>query len=243
MNYYIITGTSRGLGRALTEALLPRPATTVIGIGRRATLEHPSYQHVPLDLADLAAVESNVPTILRTLIEPSSITLINNAGVLGEIGYLGEQSNDHLQLVFRVNTVAPAILMNAFISTFAGLHVPRLILNISSGAAQRPVDGWAAYSASKAALDALSLTAQKEQDLRGSGIRIRSLSPGIIDTTMQAHIRAADPVNFSEAGQFAAYYAEGQLASPESVATRILSWLQQPQSDTEAVVLHLRDLG
>ncbi|MCC2546994.1 SDR family NAD(P)-dependent oxidoreductase [Hymenobacter sp. BT175] len=243
MNYYIITGTSRGLGKALTEALLPRPDTTVIGIGRRATLEHPSYQHVPLDLADLSAVESNVPTFLRSLIEPASITLINNAGVLGEIGYLGEQSNDHLKLVFRVNTVAPAILMNAFISAFASLTVPRLILNISSGAAQRAVDGWAAYSASKAALDSLSRTAQKEQDLRASGIRIRSLSPGIIDTTMQAHIRAADPANFSEASQFAAYHAQGQLASPESVAARILAWLQRPGTISDEVVLHLRDLG
>ncbi|RZK24805.1 MAG: SDR family NAD(P)-dependent oxidoreductase, partial [Hymenobacter sp.] len=118
-------------------------------------------------------------------------------------------------------------------------NIPRTVLNMSSGAAQRPVDGWAAYCASKAALNSLSETAQKEQDLRNSGVRIRALAPGVVDTAMQAHIRTAEVGRFSEQAKFAGYHAEGQLQTPEAVAERIVEWLQRPSQDNENVVLRL----
>ena len=93
--------------------------------------------------------------------------------------------------------------------------------------------------ASKAALDALSRTAQKEQDLRGSGIRIRSLAPGVLDTAMQEHIRSADAHNFSEAARFAGFHQDGQLVEPAAAAAKILQWLQRPAGQSEDVVLRI----
>ncbi|GGG62232.1 SDR family NAD(P)-dependent oxidoreductase [Hymenobacter glacieicola] len=242
MHYYIITGASRGLGKALAETVLHQPDTTVIGVSRHATIEHERYYHQPLDLSDMLAVQNNLHKVFPQWPDAQSITLINNAAVLGEIGYLGEHQNEHFEFVFDVNIVAPAMFMNTFLSAYGGLSVPRTILNISSGAAQRAVDGWGAYSASKAALDALSCTAQKEQDLRGSGIRIRSLSPGILDTAMQEHIRAADAHSFSEASKFAEFHSEGRLAQPENVAAKIVGWLQKEARRDEAVVLNINSL-
>lgn len=242
MHYYIITGASRGLGKALAEAVLRLPATKVIGVSRHATIEHERYAHQPLDLSDMLAVQNNLHKVFPQWPDAASITLINNAAVLGEIGYLGEHQNEHFEFVFDVNIVAPAMLMNTFLSAYGGLRVPRTILNISSGAAQRAVDGWGAYSASKAALDALSCTAQKEQDLRGSGIRIRSLSPGILDTAMQEHIRTADEHSFSEAARFAGFHQEGRLAQPGEVAKKIIGWLQHPAPADEKVVLRIDSL-
>lgn len=242
MHYYIITGASRGLGKALAEAVLLQPDTTVIGVSRHATIEHERYCHQPLDLSDMLAVQNNLHKVFPQWRDAQSVTLINNAAVLGEIGYLGEHQNEHFEFVFDVNIVAPAMLMNTFLSAYGALSVPRTILNISSGAAQRAVDGWGAYSASKAALDALSRTAQHEQDLRGSDIRIRSLSPGILDTAMQEHIRTADTHSFSEAAKFAGFHAEGQLASPAAVAEKIVSWLQRPLQQGEDVVLRIDKL-
>ncbi|RYU79926.1 SDR family NAD(P)-dependent oxidoreductase [Hymenobacter persicinus] len=242
MHYYIITGPSRGLGKALAEAILHEPGTSVIGVSRHATIEHARYHHQPLDLSDILAVESNLHKVFPACPDAASITLINNAAVLGEIGYLGEQANDHFNFVFDVNVIAPAMLMNTFIRTYHALPVPRTVLNISSGAAQRPVDGWSAYCASKAALEALTLTAQKEQDLRSSGIRLRSLSPGVLDTAMQEQIRAADARQFSEAPRFEALHSQGQLATPEAVAAKILAWLQRPAPAAEAVLLRLPDI-
>jgi len=226
MHYYIITGASRGLGKALAEIILAQPDTHVTGVSRHATIIHEQYHHQPLDLSDMLAVQNNLHKVFPVRPDASSITLINNAGVLGDIGYIGELPNEHFEFVFDVNLIAPAMLMNTFLSTYASLTVPRIILNISSGAAQRAVDGWAAYSASKAALDALSRTAQKEQDLRGTGIRIRSLSPGVLDTAMQEHIRSADTANFSEVDRFSTMYAKGELAKTEHVARKILDELQ-----------------
>ncbi|MBX0290810.1 SDR family NAD(P)-dependent oxidoreductase [Hymenobacter sp. HSC-4F20] len=239
MHYYIITGASRGLGKALAEMVLRQPDTTVIGVSRHATIEHERYCHQPLDLSDMLAVQNNLHKVFPQWHDAQSVTLVNNAAVLGEIGYLGEHQNEHFEFVFDVNVVAPAMLMNTFLSAYGALSVPRTILNISSGAAQRAVDGWGAYSASKAALDALSRTAQKEQDLRGTGIRIRSLSPGILDTAMQEHIRAADAHSFSEAAKFTGFHAEGKLASPAEVAEKIIAWLQQPAAANEDVVLSI----
>ncbi|TGE10359.1 SDR family NAD(P)-dependent oxidoreductase [Hymenobacter fodinae] len=242
MHYYIITGASRGLGKALAEAALQIPDIAVLGVSRHATIAHERYTHQPLDLSDMLAVQNNLHKVFTARPDAESITLINNAAVLGDIGYLGEHQNEHFEFVFDVNTVAPAMFMNTFLSAYSSLSVPRTILNISSGAAQRAVDGWGAYSASKAALDALSRTAQKEQDIRGTGIRIRSLSPGILDTPMQAHIRTADQHSFSEAAKFAGFFEEGKLAKPEEVASKILDWLQRPTEKQEQVALRITEL-
>lgn len=237
MHYYLITGTSQGLGKALAEAILQRPDTQVLGISRRATIEHPRYQHQPLDLSDIEAVGHNLGKIFAPRPDAQSLTLVNNAGTLGEIGYVGELPNEHFQFVFDLNVVAPAMLMNTFLSTYGHLgSIPRTVLNISSGAAQRSVDGWAAYGASKAALNALSETAQKEQDLRGTGVRIWALAPGVVDTAMQAHIRTAEVEQFSERAKFAGLHAEGQLQTPEAVAARILYWLAESPSGKLVVI-------
>ena len=246
MHYYIITGSSRGLGKALAENVLQQPDTTVIGICRHATIQHERYHHQPLDLSDLQAVQNNLHKVFTSFPNAASITLINNAAVLGEIGYLGEQQNEHFEFVFDVNLIAPAMLMNTFLAAYRGYEVPRTIVNISSGAAQRAIDGWGAYSASKAALDALSRTAQKEQDLRSSGIRIRSLSPGILNTPMQEHIRSADVSNFSEAGKFAGFYEEDKLMEPSEVAEKITRWLnrkKKSERENEDVVIRLDSLN
>ena len=239
MHYYIITGASRGLGKALAEEVLKQPDTSVLGVSRHATITHERYQHQPLDLSDMLAVQNNLHKVFPSLPDATSVTLINNAGVVGEIGYVGEVPNEHFEFVFDVNVVAPAMLMNTFISAYNHqTDVTRTVLNISSGAAQRAVDGWAAYCASKAALDALTRTAQKEQDLRGSGIRLRSLSPGVLNTSMQEHIRSADASSFSEADRFSGLHAQGQLIEPAVAAEKIISWLEKPDI-TERIEPHL----
>lgn len=242
MHYYIITGASRGLGKALAEVVLAQPNTRVIGVSRHATITHERYQHQPLDLSDILAVENNLYKVFGQWSDATAVTLINNAGVLGEIGYLGEQQNEHFNFVFDVNVVAPAMFMNTFLSAYASGPGPRTILNISSGAAQRPVDGWAAYCASKAALDSLSRTAQKEQDLRGSGIRIRSLAPGVLDTTMQEQIRGAQESSFSDLDRFTNLHAEGKLQDAAQTAARVVRWLQGSMAEGD-IVMRLDDIG
>ena len=239
MRYFIITGASQGLGKALAEAALQQPDTAVLGASRRATIEHARYRHQALDFSDLDAVRNNITKLFPAWPDADSLTLINNAGVLGDIGYVGEQTNEHYQFVLDVNLTVPAMLMNTFLSAYSGRVVPRTILNISSGAGRRPTDGWGAYCASKAALDMLSQVAQQEQDRRGTGVRIRSLAPGMVDTAMQESIRTADEQQFSQAKKFAGFREAGQLAAPARVAEKIVAWLERPAKAGEEVVLRI----
>jgi benzil reductase ((S)-benzoin forming) len=244
MKYYLLTGASRGLGRALAEVLLEAPDTTVLGIARQpATLTHPRYEHHQIDLADATALENALPSLLRPYEDATSLTLINNAAVLGDIGYFGQLPNDHFTWVFDVNVLAPARLMDAFLAAYTPRAIPLTILNISSGAAQRPIDGWAAYCASKAALEMLTRTAAAEQALLGhTHVRLHTLSPGVVDTPMQAQIRAAEVRDFSQVEHFRALHTRGELAGAAEVAQRIAAFLCRPVPWPE-VVVSLRELA
>lgn len=229
MENYIITGTSKGIGKALAEELLRDADARVIGVSRNCTLSHPQYRHQPMDLSDIAALEHNLQKVFLPYPDAKKLVLINNAAVLGEIGYLGEQRNENFQFVFDVNVISPAILMNTFLNLYQTRDCPKVILNISSGAGKYPIDGWASYCASKAALDLLSLTAQKEQEVRQANTRIFSLSPGVVDTAMQEHIREANPARFSSVKKFIDYKENGDLAQPEKVAQKIGQLLKNEQ--------------
>ncbi|GEO07235.1 benzil reductase [Adhaeribacter aerolatus] len=240
MEYYFITGTSKGIGKALTEAALQKDNTYVYGISRNCSLKHERYHHLHFDLSDTTALRNNLHKIFVPLKEPEKIVLVNNAGVLGEIGYIGSLPSDNFEFVFDINVIGPAILMNTFLSAYYDQKCPKIILNISSGAGKKPLDGWSAYCASKAALDMLSLTCQKEQDLLGTGVKVYSLAPGVVDTAMQAHIREAEIDSFSELQKFKDYKEKGELYKPEEVARKILTHFIQ-EAAQKPVISSIRD--
>ena len=166
MKYCYITGTSRGLGKAIAEQLLELPDHHVIGISRGNVIQHPSYQHIFLDLGDLdklKAFQFEAPT------NADSLLLINNSGTLGEVAYCGNTNPDAIINAFQVNLIAPALLMNAFVRQFQDTPIPKLIINISSGAGKKPVDGWAAIAA-PSGLDLFSEVVEKEQQIQNAPI-------------------------------------------------------------------------
>ncbi|MBC5773847.1 SDR family NAD(P)-dependent oxidoreductase [Pontibacter sp. KCTC 32443] len=236
MNIYIITGTSKGIGKALTEELLKDENNHVIGVCRNSTINHKNYRHQPLDFSDIPAVEHNLQKVFLPYTDAEKLVLINNAGVLGDIGYVGEgMPNERFEFVFDINVIVPAMLMNTFLQVYQQHPAQKLIVNISSGAGKYPIDGWASYCASKAALDMLSLTIQKEQDMRGSGVKVYALAPGVVDTAMQEHIREADADRFSTVEKFRDYKANNQLAQPEDVAQKILYFLNHTDKYTDVI--------
>lgn len=228
MKYYFITGTGKGIGKALAEALLSQAEVTVIGVSRRQTISHPRYQHHNLDLGQLQNLTDKLPEIFPDVTDAEELVLVNNAGVIGEIGYVGEKEAADFNYIFTVNVTAPAILMNAFLGRYRNQQIPKRILNISSGAGKYPLDGWAGYCASKAALDLFSQTVQEEQNLRKSGVKVFSIAPGIVDTQMQAQIRSTPASQFSKQEKFQEYKSSGSLASPETVGAKLLKLLQSP---------------
>ena len=237
MNIYIITGASKGIGKAIADELLKDEKNYVVGVSRTSSIQHANYRHQPLDFSDIPAVEHNLQKVFLPFQEAEQLVLINNAGVLGDIGYVGENMpNERFEFVFDVNVVVPAMLMNTFLQIYRQHPAKKIIVNVSSGAGQYPIDGWASYCASKAAIDMLSQTVQLEQNKRGSGVKVYAISPGVVDTGMQEHIRESDAEKFSTIEKFRQYKANNELASPEEVGHKIVDFLHHTDKYNEVLV-------
>lgn len=242
MNYYIITGASKGIGKAIAEELLKDDNNHVVGVSRTNSIKHQNYRYQPLDFSDIEAVEHNLQKVFLPYKDAERLVLINNAGVLGDIGYVGEKMpNERFEFVFDVNVIVPAMLMNTFLEVYQQVPCEKVIVNISSGAGKYPIDGWASYCASKAAIDMLSQTIQLEQNVRGTGVKVYSLSPGVVDTAMQEHIRESDEQHFSNIERFREYKEKGELASPKDVGKKITQFLHSTDKYTD-VMVSVRDM-
>jgi benzil reductase ((S)-benzoin forming) len=231
LNYYYITGTSRGIGRAFADHLLKNPGNFVIGISRQKTIDHPNYTHFYVDLTDAQAI-SDFKFDLHA--NAQKIYLINNAGALGFIKPVGKLSADTIIKNYTLNLIAPSVLTNAFISCYNGIDCEKVILNISSGAGKKPIDGWAVYCSSKAGLDMFSRVVDAEQKVRAQqplenihkGFRIFSIEPGVVNTEMQSGIRAAEKQDFSRVEDFISYKVNNQLLEPSVVSEKYLRLLE-----------------
>ena len=230
LNYYYITGTSAGIGRAIAMRLLTDTANRVIGISRNKTIDHLNYTHHTIDLSDLITVAD-----FKFMSHPGArkIYLINNAGTLGLIKPVGRLAATAIIKEYAVNLIAPTVLTNAFIKCYETAEAEKVIVNISSGAGKNPVDGWGVYCASKAGIDMFSRVVALEQDIKkqhsqekfAEKFNIFSIAPGVVDTGMQDQIRQAKIENFSRIADFVKYKINNELSTPEFVSEKYLDIL------------------
>ena len=169
--------------------------------------------------------------------------LINNAGVIGDIGFVGNKDNSAIVSTYTINIVSPSILINRFIKKYQLMETEKTILNISSGAARHSIAAWSDYCASKAALDMFSQTIAEEQTFLPEPQRFRvfSVAPGIVDTPMQDQIRDAGKERFPYHETFVDYKAQNLLTSPKEVAAGIQDIIDNPAKYSE-VIMDLRNL-
>lgn len=226
---YIVTGSSKGIGKALVQQLLEDPNNQVVGVARsQEQLLHPRFKSLTIDLSSLQEILDNIDNMLPSG-DFARVVLINNAGWIGEIEHLGKMAAESIYKVFVLNTIAPTILMNAFIKKYVGLkESERLIINISSGAAKKAIDGWSCYSSSKAAINMLSEAAALEAEMDETGIKVFSVAPGVVDTAMQSDIRSADKKSFSLLEKFVDLKENKQLSTPEHSASKLIELIQDP---------------
>lgn len=222
----VVTGASRGLGRALAGQLLAGGATVItLARGSSPELAEAADRHgarlqqLTADLSDASSIETAAGLISAALPAGAArYLLINNAGTLDPVSLAeGLFDAQAIQRAFNVNVSAAMVLTAAFLRS-APKEVDLRIVNISSGAGRRTNAGWAVYCATKAALDLYTRVLAEENP----GLRVASLAPGVVDTDMQAHIRSSDRAQFPDLDRFIQLHEQGQLASPESTASRIL---------------------
>lgn len=232
----VITGHSRGLGAALAAAFLER-GCPLLGLARRhnddlARRHGPRLRQVVADLAEPAALAAWLDSgeLAAFLAGGAPAILINNAGLLQPVGPAGSQGAHAIATAIAVNVTAPLMLSDAFVAATRD-SADRRILHISSGAGRTAYAGWSLYCASKAALDHHARATSADTI---PGLRIASLAPGVIDTAMQAEIRATPLDAFPLRGRFDALKADGGLSNPDEVARRILACVMAPDFGADA---------
>jgi benzil reductase ((S)-benzoin forming) len=226
-----VTGVSRGLGKAIALKFL-QEGYPVTGLGRSSDIHHENYTFQACDLSVSSDLEN-----IQFDAESEEIILINNAGQIGHLQRSSDQTEPDFEEVLRVNTLAPMYLSWACLNQAKGAVK---IANISSGAATRAIPGWAAYCASKAALDRFSETLQLEETEKGRDVCIWSVAPGVIDTAMQEKIRAASPTNFSSLETFLDLKKNDELTSPEAAADKLFRLIVH--AEINRVVCSLREI-
>lgn len=182
MQNLLITGASSGVGLSL--ALHFSEKYHVIGLARRLDKMKDAFQgkkNITAIEADLSASQ-NLEKVLKTVSDnhgPIS-HLINNAGIMVKDS-LQDLPLDQFQKSFLVNTFAPFQVTRYFLPSMIKNNFGRII-NITSGAPINCFPNFAAYSASKAALNALTETCAKE--VSGYNIKVNLMSPGPVRTEM-----------------------------------------------------------
>ena len=154
--------------------------------------------------------------------------LVNNAGMAEPLGPIATLAAGDVATTVNVNLTSAFVFTSRFLEATAPLDADRRVLNISSGLARRPMDGSAAYCASKAGLDMLTrcINSEPHDPARATRKAISvALAPGVVDTDMQGVLRGRDRAAFPEGERFAAFKAEGQLASAADVAKKIAAVL------------------
>jgi len=182
----VVTGASRGLGRALAEAFGAEGARLVVtatapdraaGTVSRLREAGAEAHALALDLADPASVDAAAREALAVLGRVD--VLVNNASLLGPRAPLADYPADLWDAVMAVNLTGTLALTRALLP---GVAHGGAIINVSSGAAGRP--GWGAYGVSKLALD--GATAMLRDELADRAIRCVAVNPGGLRTSMRA---------------------------------------------------------
>lgn len=182
----IVTGASRGLGRALARALAERGWDLVLDARGEAALRAVEAELQPRTYVTAVPGDVGDEAHARALVEAARMRgglnlLVNNASVLGPSPQprLVEYPLEELERVYRINALAPLRLIQ--------LAVPLLeaskgrIINVTSDAATGAYEGWGGYGSSKAALEQISNVLAAEL----SGVKVFWVDPGDMNTEMQ----------------------------------------------------------
>jgi len=212
----VVTGGSRGIGRAIAELLAERGASVAItylsgeavareieqgAVGRRQRIHAGRC-----DVADEKSVAAFFETVVRD-VGPVDV-LVNNAGVTRD-AHIVMMDTPRWELVLRTNLDGAYHCVRA---VTRGMLLRRWgrIINITSPSATMPLRGQANYAASKAGL--IGLTRALSRELAAHGVLVNAVSPGMIETEMLAAMPAANRTQALEA------VAAGRVGTPAEVA-------------------------
>jgi NAD(P)-dependent dehydrogenase (short-subunit alcohol dehydrogenase family) len=223
----LITGASRGIGRAVAEKFAAEGAHVLLIARTREALEQVddairplggTATLIPLNLAHGPKIDALGPTLYERFGKLD--ILVGNAAILGRLSPLTHIPSQHWEQVLRVNVTANWRLIRTLDPLLRRSDAGRVIFVTSSGVANSARAYWAPYSVSKAGLECLAKTyANETQD---SPIKVNLIDPGATATSMRAE----------------AYPGEDQstLKTPEAVAERFVALAMPDWVETGRIV-------
>jgi len=250
----VVTGASRGLGAGLAvhfaasgmhlglcarhrPRLVARTRPTAQG-GHIVSSETPVLS--AFDVTDRGALARFADAVVDRF---GRIDLwVNNAGLLGPIAPLALADGAEVARALEVNVIGVANGSAVFAKHVRDRPGRGTLVNVTSGAATKAYEGWAAYCASKAAVDQLTRVVALEETRHG--LSAYAVSPGLVDTDMQTTIQGADPEWFPERERFRRVAELQQFNSPGWVAEHILELAFGPShvpGRPESVTLRIPD--
>lgn len=218
----VITGATRGIGRATAFALKDEAHLVLTARDAQALAELeaqlPSAESFVLDLATADGLERG----MHELRERGSLET-GNGGIAGAVlsagvwrgGAVEDLSAEDWAHVLHMNVTAQGLLAKALLPELREARGTIAFINSGSGFTSKPTNGL--YSASKFALRALSDALREEE--RANGVRVASIHPGRVATDMQKDLRAF------ENGE----YVESDYVAPETIAAAIRFALFAPE--------------
>ncbi len=229
----VVTGASRGLGAGLAQRFADRGLR--LGLcARTASALAPSAEILTerVDVVDADAVRRFADAVVQRF---GRIDLwINNAGILEPIAPLRDVSSAEFETHLRVNVLGVVHGTQAFVDHVRGREGEGVLINVSSGAARKPYEGWSAYCASKAAVDRLTECVAAEE--AASGLRAHAVAPGVIDTDMQALIRASTRESFPDLDRFVQMKRDGAFNTPGFIADEFLQLAFAAERESEVLL-------
>ncbi|MFD4180250.1 SDR family oxidoreductase [Rhodococcus sp. NPDC058514] len=216
----LVTGASRGIGKAIAAEFLARGAKVAITARKPEPLEAAAQElrsavagaEVLTIAGNAGDADARADAVSRTVAELGSLDiLVNNTGINPVFGSLMDADLDAVRKIFDVNVVAALGYIQQAHKAWMGEH-GGAVVNLASVGGLRSTGVIAAYGASKAAL--IRLTEELAWQL-GPKIRVNAVAPGIVKTQFAAALVAAGE------DQAAAGYPMKRLGSPEDVANLV----------------------
>lgn len=224
----IVTGGSKGLGRATARKLLQRGLSVIIDGRDPAALERTRRELAPLGevvaIAGDVADKEHAHALIAAAKEFGRLDLlVNNASTLGQtpLPHIEQISEPVFEHLFKVNVFAPIHLIQHALTLMLRGDDLATIVNVTSDAAVQAYAGWGGYGASKAALEHVSRVLAEE--ITGTKIRVLVVDPGDMNTDMH---RAAIP----QADQ-------ATLVNPEAAAEALLHAITRADAGYSRVAL------
>jgi len=222
MRLIILTGINKGLGEAIFNVIKKSKETNILVITRRLNLKQTDISksnNVDVLIKDLSEITD--VSFITSKIDYSKyneIVFINNAASILPIGKVGSFKENELMQIFKLNTLFPMMLINDLVKE--AKHIVKIV-NVSSGAAKTPIEGWALYCSTKASNE-MYLEVLIRESIEKSNIFVYNIDPGVMNTDMQKVIRSKSQKDFPRVSDFKNLKESNQLVEAEDVANDIL---------------------